>query len=154
MKTTNYNKKFNFTFFASLLSVIFISQSAFASDNLKIKTKTDMAVFIIEYANEIVSDDASLSLEDWMLNPNHWDIPAEMNSEIEIKKEIEAWMTSPEHFIKMTYINAEILEPWMLNPCHWKLVSFDICELKYDEKYSEENYFIQDWMKNPYFFQI
>lgn len=154
MKTTNYNKKLNFVFIAFLLSVFMISQNALASDNLKIKTKTDMAIFIIEYANEIVSDDVSLSLEDWMLNPNHWEIPAEMNTEIEIMNEIEVWMTNPNHFNNMNYSNTEILEPWMLNPCHWKIVTSDVCELDYDDKYSEEIYHIHDWMKNPYFFQI
>jgi hypothetical protein len=154
MKTTVYNKKLTFIFNAFLFLMLLVSQNSLASDNLKIKTKSDMAVFMIEYANEIVSDNVSLSLEDWMLNPNHWEIPAEMNTAIAILHEIDTWMTSPDHFNKINYSNSEIIESWMLNPCHWKLVQSDICEMNYDEKYSEENYLIQDWMKNPYFFQI
>jgi hypothetical protein len=154
MKTNIYHNMTRKILLFSFITLFFVSQNAFSSDNFKIKTKSDMAVFVIEYANEIVSDNVSLSLEDWMLNSYHWEIPSEMNSEIEIKNEIELWMASSDHFNSMNYSNAESLEPWMSNPCHWKIVSNDICETNYNEKYSEENYHIHDWMKNPYFFQI
>lgn len=154
MKTNIYHNMIRTILIASFFSLLFLSQNVFASDNLKIKTKSDMAVFVIEYANEIVSDDSSINLEEWMLNPYHWEVPSEMNSDVEIINEIEVWMTSPNHFNKLNYGNAVLLEPWMSNPCHWQIVSSDVCEVLPDENNSGENYLIQEWMKNPGFFRI
>lgn len=147
MKTNTYYNMIRTILLASFFSVVLLSQNAYATNDLILKSKAEIEVSKVEFANEISSYEDPLNLEDWMVSSNHWEIPAEFNTEIDTK--IELWMTNSSHFINSEYTQTEKLEPWMLNPCHWIFVSTDVCEIKI-----EENYHIHEWMKNPDFFRI
>ena len=128
------------------------NQLTFATGILKTNS-SETNTMSIEFMQFEISDEVfSEVIEDWMVDVTHWDIMADIGDEMYSMTEIEKWMQDVDRWSLPNELLAEefeTIEYWMKDPCHWNFSGIEYCE-----SIPENNHQLQDWMINPYYFQI